>query len=193
MWRRFDKFDKKENSAIRSKVKAAVFFSCLFLTPIWPQAAENKPSSTLSSTPKVISGNATAKSGDVLIITNLPIRILGISAPVSGQKCQTRYGHLYDCFKIAKDVLQSLINTRVVHCTIKQSSKSSQKIGYCNVAGIDLGAAMVSRGWAFAYRGLTPDYSEAEAYAQSLKIGMWAGLVEKPWQYQSRTMRESTK
>ena len=52
---------------------------------------------------------------------------------------------------------------------------------------------MVARGWAFPFRGLTAAYQRSEAFAQAKKLGLWAGHVEKPWEWRSRQLREQSR
>lgn len=145
----------------------------------------------MSNTPNTeIKGSAAAIEGDFLTVGGTPIRLMGIDAPDPGQKCRNRYGREYDCFAISTAVLRNLIQDREVRCVIADKDRNGMNQGECKVDGVDLGAAMVARGWAFAYRALTPAYTQAEAWAQSRRIGMWAGLVEKPWEWRSRRLRE---
>ncbi|MBI1208130.1 MAG: thermonuclease family protein [Azospirillum sp.] len=132
-------------------------------------------------------------SGDLLVVGGARVRLLGIAAPVVGQMCKTRYGRDYDCFKLSADVLANLIGTQEVECRVVTTDRTGQQVGVCRSGGADLGAAMVARGWAFAYRSLELDYARAEAFAQSRRLGMWAGRVEMPWQYQSRQLRDQAK
>lgn len=140
-----------------------------------------------------VAGAAIAVEGDLLTIGGRPIRLLGIDAPDVGETCQNRYGSVFDCFAIALGVLKALIEGGTVECTIAERDRNGQEAGECRVRGIDLGAAMVARGWAFAYRSLTPAYQANEAFAQSHRIGLWSGKVEKPWQWRSRRLRENVR
>nr|WP_246501111.1 thermonuclease family protein [Azospirillum rugosum] len=118
---------------------------------------------------------------------------MGIDAPDQEQKCKNRYGHELDCFRIATAVLASLVKDEEVSCTIAEQDRFGQRMGECRVRGVDLGAAMVSRGWAFSYRSLSPAYTSGEAFAQSRRLGLWSGKVEKPWQWRSRQLREKAR
>ncbi len=146
----------------------------------------NTPNQTLK-------GRGVAMEGDLLSVSGTPVRLMGIDAPEVGQKCRNRYGHELDCFRIATAVLASLIKDREVTCIIAERDRNGQQMGECRVLGVDLGSAMVSRGWAFAYRSLSPAYASSEAFAQSRRLGLWAGKVEKPWQWRSRQQREQAR
>ncbi|AWK87069.1 thermonuclease family protein [Azospirillum thermophilum] len=158
-----------------------------------PAAAAGSGTSkgTVFSTPnQIIKGKAAALEGDLLAVDGTPIRLMGIDAPDPDQKCRNRNGHELDCFRIATAVLANLVKDQEVECTVAERDRTGEKKGECRVRGVDLGSAMVSRGWAFAYRSLSPVYASAEAYAQSKKLGLWAGKVEKPAQWRSRQRRE---
>lgn len=145
----------------------------------------------VASTPReTLKGKASALEGDLLLVEGTSVRLMGIDAPDRGELCKNRYGHELDCFRIAKDVLDAMVKGEVVDCTIAERDRTGQRLGECRVRGVDLGAAMVSRGWAFAYASLSPAYQSGEAYAQSHRYGLWAGIVEKPWQWRSRMQRE---
>ena len=73
------------------------------------------------------------------------------------------------------------------------ADRTGQQVGVCRVGGTDLAAALVARGWAFAYRRLTPAYVGSEAFAESHRLGMWAGKIETPWQWRSRQLSKTAR
>lgn len=153
-----------------------------------------KPKGKVASTPHTtVKGKAVAVEGDLLAVEGTAIRLMGIDAPDPGQKCKNRYGHELDCFKVATAVLAAMIKDEEVVCVVAEKDRTGEKKGECRVRGVDLGAAMVSRGWAFQYAALSAAYQQGEAFAQSKKMGLWAGQVEKPWQWRSRQRREKTR
>lgn len=140
--------------------------------------------------PFIVQGaDATATSGDAIIVDNTPVRLIGIAAPLPGQTCRNRYGRLYDCFAVARAVLSNLMDGREVVCRVVYVTSAGENLGHCSV-GIDLSQGMVVRGWAFARSGLTHDYARMESYAQARRRGMWSGHVEKPWQWEARQQRD---
>ena len=148
----------------------------------------------VASTPnETLKGRGVAVEGDLLTVGGTAVRLMGIDAPDPGQMCKNRYGRELDCFRVATAVLANMLKDEEVTCTIAERDRNGQKMGECRVRGVDLGAAMVSRGWAFAYRSLSPTYASGEAFAQSRTLGLWAGKVEKPWQWRSRQQREKAR
>ncbi|MBP2304142.1 thermonuclease family protein [Azospirillum melinis] len=148
----------------------------------------------VANTPdQTIKGSAMAVEGDLLTVNGTAVRLMGIDAPDPGQKCKNRHGHELDCFKVATAVLANMVKGEEVTCTVTEQDRTGEKKGECRVRGVDLGAAMVARGWAFQYASLSPAYQKGEAYAQSKRLGLWAGQVEKPWQWRSRQIRQNAK
>lgn len=170
---------------------AGLVIAAATAAPVWAQAGKAKKSINIPNF--TVKGRAIAVEGDLLSVNGTPVRIMGIDAPDPGQKCKTRYGQEYDCFAIATGVLRALVGDDPVECTVADKDRNGQNEGECRVRGFDLGSAMVARGWAFAYRSLTETYAQSEAYAQSHRFGMWAGHVERPWQWRSRRLREQAK
>lgn len=140
-----------------------------------------------------ISGKATALEGDLLMIDTRQIRLMGIDAPDPGETCRNRYGSSFDCFAIATGVLRALVENRTVNCLVTTRDRNGLELGECRADGVDLGAAMVARGWAFAFRSLSSAYQNNEAYAQSRRLGLWSGQVEKPWEWRSHQLRAQNK
>jgi len=154
----------------------------------------SKTKGKVAGTPNAeLKGKAIALEGDLLSINDTPVRLMGIDAPDPGQKCKNRYGHELDCFKVSTAVLAAMVKDEEVTCTVSEQDRNGEKKGECRVRNVDLGAMMVSRGWAFHYASLSVVYQKGEAYAQSKRMGLWAGQVEKPWQWRSRQLREKVR
>lgn len=164
----------------------------LTVTPAFSQMDPTK--SKIAKTPnRVVQGEARAIEGDTLSINGTIVRLMGIDSPDRGQRCRNMRGRELDCFTVARRILESLLQGRNVECTIAERDRNRQFKGECRADGVDLGGAMVARGWAFAYRALTPAYASSEAYAQRKGLGLWSGKVEKPWEWRSRRQRETAR
>ena len=150
-------------------------------SPVIPFAPA-QPGSPLPMT----SGTGTAVEGDLVSVNGAVVKLWGIDAPDSGQTCQTKANQPYDCFTLSKDQLSNYIGQNQVTCWIRGKDRNGQSLGTCGVNGLDLAALMVRNGWALAYRDLSPQYLELEAFAQTRVRGLWAGRVEPPWQYRTR-------
>ncbi|HYH18350.1 MAG TPA: thermonuclease family protein [Azospirillum sp.] len=176
---------------MRRRLCFEVALAALLLTlPAHAATVQGKTSAVPNT---LLKGRGMAIEGDLLSINGTPVRLMGVDAPDVGQMCKNRYGHELDCFTIARDVLKNLIENEEVECTVADQDRNGQKQGECRVRGVDLGGAMVARGWAFTYRSLTGAYQKTEAYAMSKRMGLWAGQVEKPWQWRTRRLREQAR
>ncbi|MEI8394045.1 MAG: thermonuclease family protein [Rhodospirillaceae bacterium] len=142
---------------------------------------------------QTVSGPGVALAGDLLTVGGTSVRLYGITAPMAGQTCKTRYDQSYDCFRRATEILQALIGDANVTCTLTATDRNGQQIGTCFANGVNLGAAVVSRGWAFAYRQLSNTYVGAEMFANSHRLGMWAGKIETPTQWRSRHLTDTAR
>lgn len=167
----------------------AVVAVLLLATPAAAQTGRKPASPSVPN--QRVTGTGIAVEGDLLTVNGRAVRLMGIDAPDPGQTCLNRIGQSYDCFANATAVLRGLIQGGEVECTVADRDRNGQDQGECRVRGVDLGRAMVLRGWAFAYRSLSPAYQEAEAYAVSRRLGLWSGKVEKPWQWRTRKLLEA--
>ncbi len=133
-----------------------------------------------------VAGTASVIDGDTLEIHGQRIRLHGINAPESRQLCRLD-GKPWQCGKDAANALAEKIDHRPVTCEDLGRDKYDRIIGRCAVAGEDLGAWMVSRGLALAYRQYSTDYVDEEADAQAARRSIWASEFVKPWEWRRGT------
>lgn len=122
-----------------------------------------------------ISGKAYVIDGDTIVINNTHIRLYGIDAPETKQKCDWGYsGHN------ATRYLESLIKNKIVYCTIFAKDAYDRPIGACHTQSHDINAKMVASGHAFAYRRYSQKYIGLEETAKKSNIGIWRANCENP-------------
>lgn len=120
-------------------------------------------------------GVARVVDGDSLIMQGEKLRLVGIDAPELSQTCLNENGVAYGCGKVAKTVLQTLIDVSL-RCVGNQRDRYQRLLVQCNTASIDINRAMVHRGWAVAYGRF-----EREAFvAKNQKSGLWSGEFQAP-------------
>ncbi len=181
-------------ASLRPSAWACLLAMILMATPWQPGAAQTSPPARAPAAAlPTVEGTAVAMTGDLITVGGTSVRLAGIAAPIPGETCQTRYGQTYDCYRRSTDILQALIGDASVTCTITATDRNGQKIGVCRAHDADLASAITARGWAFAYRRLSPAYAGAEAFAESHRLGMWAGKVETPWQWRSRQLSDTAR
>ena len=163
---------------------------------LWQRAKKmlhlNQGSETLQTTtkkvqvqsplPARISGIVgSVQSGYLFKIGDHFIKLYGIDAPDPKQKCLDARGSRYNCGKQAKAMLERLIEGQNLTCQVAGGDYRENFIATCQIRDTDIGAAMVSAGWAVADRFVTDVYIPYEEQAHRKKAGLWAGKFVAPW------------
>ena len=133
------------------------------------------PAATLSGFARVI-------DGDTLVIRGIRIRLRGIDAPESAQRCRVA-GRAWPCGWQATRALSGRIGERKVVCEGRDRDRYGRTVAVCWVAGENLNAWMASEGWAFAYRKYSLRYLALEWAARAADRGIWRGEVLPPWDW----------
>lgn len=128
-------------------------------------------------------GRASVVDGDTLDIRDQRVRLHGIDAPESGQRCQDASGAEWRCGQRAALALADRIGRQVVSCEEKDRDRYGRIVAVCRAGSEDLNAWMARQGWALAYREYSDDYVGAEATARAARAGIWAGTFQAPWDW----------
>lgn len=136
-----------------------------------------------------LSGRATVVDGDTLKLSGEVIRLHGIDAPESGQRCARSNGGTWDCGKWARKQLTQLVGSGPVTCAGQERDRYGRLVAKCMRDGVDIGEAMVERGAAHAYRKYSLDYVDAEKRAFVAALGLWQGDHLPPEAYRARQGR----
>jgi endonuclease YncB( thermonuclease family) len=134
-------------------------------------------------------GNARIIDGDTIHIGTRKIRLSGIDAPESKQKCTKKDGRSYGCGNSSRQHLSKLIGGATVRCTGDKKDRYGRTIGTCYVGETDLNAAMVESGWAVAYRKYSRFYVPEEDSARLNGLGMWQGEFINPWDWRRKNRK----
>jgi endonuclease YncB( thermonuclease family) len=135
----------------------------------------------------VVAGLASAVDGDSLRLDGRDIRIAGIDAPELAQTCLGEGNRPYACGEVARRALAEFVGARLVTCRISGRDQYRRNLASCEVGGEDIGAALVSRGYALAYGR----YETEEAAAREKKLELWSGSFERPSQWRKAHGGES--
>ncbi len=128
-----------------------------------------------------IMGAARVVDGDTLDIGGRVIRLWGIDAPESAQRCEGRDGRTYECGRDATAVLSELTRSRQVACEARDRDRYQRTVAICRTEAGELNAAMVRRGWAIDYTQYSGGrYKTEEAAAKAEKLGIWSGRFDLP-------------
>lgn len=130
-----------------------------------------------------VAGVARVIDGDTLAIGATRIRLFGIDAPETHQRCGGAEAE-WDCGRAAAARLEALA-AGGVHCTGDDHDRYGRLLAVCDVAGLDLGAELVAEGLAWAYVRYSELYVPVEAEARGRQVGLWQGAAEAPWQFRA--------
>lgn len=116
--------------------------------------------------------------GDTLELDGTVYRLNGIDAPEHGQTCGK-----WNCGAQATDTLVEIVKGREVSCDPIGEDGYGRVIATCYADGTDIGASMVDKGLAWAFRRYSTTYVDEEAKAKSRSIGVWSGTYMPPWDF----------
>jgi endonuclease YncB( thermonuclease family) len=161
-------------------VLAASAIAAMLLVAGLAPAAQSR-----SASAPTVSGEARVIDGDTLAIGDVKVRLEGIDAPETGQTCGRKWFGVWSCGSAATDTLKALTAGHVVHCQSAGEDKYQRLLGRCTAHGVDINAEMVRRGMAWAFLKYSRSYVEVEAEARALRIGVWQGDAQPPWEYRT--------
>lgn len=134
-----------------------------------------------SNAPMVITGLARVIDGDTIDVAGTRVRLEGIDAPETDQKCKDGAGRDYLCGIAASKALRDLIGRDPVTCQNVGKDRYGRVLGVCsNASGTDMNAELVRRGLAVAFRRYSLRYADVEDAARAAKAGLWSGTFEHP-------------
>jgi len=141
-----------------------------------------------------ITGTASVIDADTLDIRSERIRLVGIDAPESGQRCKDAKGALVRCGSIAANALDAWINRNPVTCIVEGRDRYERALGQCSVRGESVQDWLVRNGHAVAYRQYSTEFVSAELAAREAKAGIWAGefIMPSDWRKGVRLDGEAT-
>lgn len=137
----------------------------------------------LSVSAETITGVASVTDGDSLEIRGTRIRLHGIDAPESSQRCIRPSGREWRCGQQAALAMSDQIGRRSVSCVPRDTDRYGRIIAVCSQDGVDLKAWMVQEGWAVAYRQYSRDYVREETEARRAGRNIWSGTFVMPWDW----------
>lgn len=118
-----------------------------------------------------------AVDGDTIQLKGMTFRLHGIDAPDLSQVCDDGWPAGF----AARDYLADLILAKRVTCTTKMGRFDHEITAICKADGIDLGAAMVTGGYALAFVPHSARYITQEDAAQSAHRGVHGHKCTAPW------------
>lgn len=132
-----------------------------------------------------IIGTASVTDGDTLTIGPVRVRLHGIDAPEAGQTCKGANGRSWQCGTEATNRLAELVEGRKIECKAVDRDAYGRIVATCTADGIDLNAALVAEGLAWAFVRYSNDFVDHEAAAKAASLGIWQGEAQAPWDYRA--------
>jgi endonuclease YncB( thermonuclease family) len=124
--------------------------------------------------------------GDTLELNSVIYRIEGIDAPEFAQRCESSTGTTWPCGESATDALINLVANANVECSGRNMDDYGRIIATCYANGIDVGAALVQSGLAWAFVRFSDTYTSQETYARSQQLGIWQVPNTPPWEFRAQ-------
>jgi endonuclease YncB( thermonuclease family) len=149
----------------------------------------NHATSAQTASATTLMGRASVIDGDTIEIRGQRIRVNGIDAPESDQRCTNEAGKNYACGAQSASYLDTLLaSSRPTRCEFVTWDQHKRFVGDCYLAdGRSVGSLMVSAGHALDWPRYSGGvYSADQATAQSGKLGLWQGPFEAPWDYRAK-------
>ncbi len=142
-----------------------------------------------SNQKKSLKGIAKVVDGDTIKIYNYRVRLLGIDAPETKQKCFDSNNKEYFCGKMATNFLKKIADGKIVECFYDKKDVYNRYLGNCYLGKIFLNLEMVANGMAVIYnhKKAGRQFIEAREEARNNKVGIWQGSFELPKLYRKRT------
>ena len=176
-----DREDRGGGQMNAARLLAPAALAAMFLTPFLPAGAARAD----------VAGAARVIDGDTIEVAGQRVRLYGIDAPETRQNC----GKRWRCGARASKALAARIGQRRVACKAKGRDRYKRLVAVCRAGGRDLGAWMVSQGWALAARNYSTAYVRQEEAAALGARGIWRGLAEfeAPWDWRRRQRSSASK
>lgn len=123
-----------------------------------------------------------AIDGDTLKLDGTTYELHGIDAPEARHVCADGW----PAGREAEEYLGELIEGKEISCIRLSRNRDGDPVAICKADGVDLGAAMVTGGYAFASVPHSARYVSQEDAAASARRGVHAHHCLSPWEWRAR-------
>jgi endonuclease YncB( thermonuclease family) len=161
-------------------------FALIALALLWlaPPSQTQTLAQTLASARVAdpgLTGPARVIDGDTFVVQGVTLRLQGVDAPEASARCRDARGRNFACGAWATDQTRALIAGRPLACHDLGERTHGRTVARCDLAGQDLGAALIAAGIVRAcprYARQHPHsqgYEGVEARAIAARTGLHAG------------------
>lgn len=154
------------------KPAASAFFLCVLAS-----------SSALANE---VNGPARIIDGDTIEIQGTIVRLFGIDAAETGQRCVTNKREFVRPGDTASDRLEALIKAGVT-CKGDEFDAFGRLIGTCTTpSGTNINKTLVEEGLAWAFVKYSDTFVNEEQQARRTQLGVWQLACEEPWVFREK-------
>lgn len=139
-----------------------------------------------SASVETVAGPARVVDGDTLDIAGTRVRLEGIDAPEAAQTCAGGWLGRWSCGTKATNALDRLVKGGDVRCDGVGRDKYGRLLGICFAGAVEINAALVRDGHAWAFVKYSARYVEVEKEARAAKRGIWSAETEPAWVYREK-------
>jgi endonuclease YncB( thermonuclease family) len=107
----------------------------------------------------------------------LSIHIAGVSPVAPGAICQDTDGTSWPCGQTALFSFRRFLHGRPVECYMAPPADAKDIAAACRIGTVDLGAWLLTAGWAKAGAGATDAYRSDASAAACAGVGIWRGAA----------------
>ena len=132
---------------------------------------------------ETLTGKPYVTDGDTVKISRERIRLEGIDAPETNQRCRDAAGKSYGCGLVATKALKKKIGHNSITCKGATRDRYGRFLGICYLNELDLNGWLVRNGYALAYTRYSRRYASAEREARENGRGLWSGEFVAPWNW----------
>jgi endonuclease YncB( thermonuclease family) len=141
----------------------------------------------------IISGTAQVVDGDTLDIRTTRVRLFGIDAPESAQRCTDSRGRTWACGHFAQQALERLITGQAVTCQGRGLDDYGRLLAVCSTSRGEINSDLVHEGHAWAFVRYSDAYVRIEIEAKAARRGVFATKNEPPWEFRAKRWEGATK
>lgn len=132
---------------------------------------------------ETLTGKPYVTDGDTIKISGKLIRLEGIDAPETKQRCRDAAAKNYGCGLAATAALKNKIGRNSITCKGTTRDRYGRLLGTCYLDELDLNGWLVQNGYALAYRRYSKRYIAKEKEARETGSGLWSGEFVVPWNW----------
>ena len=154
------------------RTRACRFLPCRSLD-LWRCTAESAE----------LTGRLLILDADTVILSGERIRLKGIDAHETTQRCLDAKQQSYPCGQVSTHALIDQIGVSPLRCIGDTRDRYKRVLATCYLDDLDINAWLVQYGYTVAYRKYSHQYVPEEDEAKALKRGLWSGTFASPWDW----------